>query len=159
MESNSPTSALVANLTYELQVDVAWLAGIFDGEGCLSMPTNGRGNGYALRFEIYNTDSSLLEKASRIISELHLPHSNKEALKSKFNSFSKKAGNRITMTQRENCIVLLEYLLPHLTGKKQVALAMVDLFKNRKKGESWTEKDLLKANAIRKKFMPRSYKI
>lgn len=159
MESNSPTSALAANLDFELALDVAWLAGVFDGEGCLSIPANGRGVGYAIRFEIYNTDHCLLDKVSNVIARLELPHSNRLMLKSKFNSLSKKTGNRITMTQRENCVVLLEYLLPHLTSKRQLALSIVDLFKSRNRGSLWTASDLDNVRSIKRKFMPRSRKI
>lgn len=159
MESNLPKSALAANLGIELALDVAWLAGIFDGEGCLSMPANGRGVGYALRFEIFNTDNCLLDKVSNVIANLNLPHSNKNMLASKFNKLSNKPGNRVTMTQRENCVVLLEYLLPHLTSKKELSEAMIVLFKNRQRGSTWTANDLALATSIKRKFMPRSRKI
>jgi len=49
--------------------DLGWLAGFFDGEGCITTTTKSHSQ---LELKIYNTDKALLEKAQLILDGLEI---------------------------------------------------------------------------------------
>jgi hypothetical protein len=157
MEGISPTSAPMATLGHELQLDAAWLSGVFDGEGSLSLRKNPRGIGYSIRLEIFNTDASLLSKASRVITALGVKNSSGATLKIKHNKLAKKAGNRVCVTQNESCVKLLSHMSHHLTAKSDFAKFIVAFYGPRMHGASWSAEDAKVIQQARRKFMPRSH--
>ena len=56
------------------KVDLAWSAGIFDGEGCVVLATRkyAHRTGYALRLTVANTDVRMLKRLKQIFKVGHL---------------------------------------------------------------------------------------
>lgn len=151
-DGNAPKSAR-ATLSFERQLDVAWLAGILDGEGCITMPKNGRGIGYAVRVEFFNTCRPMLDKVSRTLRAIGVEHSVYSALKAKTNQLAKKPVYRVVMTRREEIVRCLEHLIPHLTEKRAFAELVVRVFSGRARGSGWSAEDAKEVQQARRKFM------
>lgn len=157
VDSNEPTSALMT--VTELQLGVAWLAGILDGEGSIAMPNNGKGIGIAVRVDIFNTSTVLLNKVSAVIDAMGLEHSRYEKLASKTNALSRKPVYRVCLSGRENVVKFLIELMPHLTEKRTAAAAVVNVFSGRTLGSKWTPDEATKAKAVRATLRQRPYDI
>lgn len=55
-------------MTYWTREDLAWVAGIYEGEGCLSLRDNGyKGNNKYVTMRICMTDKDILDRVARII--------------------------------------------------------------------------------------------
>src|SRR3990172_1603803 len=99
-------------------IELGWLAGIIDGEGCLSLHDRSgkrRGTGMTPLVSICNTDLAIIERISQIlakmeignfVSKLYVAHKNKNPYKVVSVQGLKRVGK------------LLTFVIPVLTGQK-----------------------------------------
>jgi hypothetical protein len=126
----------------------AYFAGLFDGEGCISInKTSGPKNkpykryGFQLRVSVTNTNIDILNA-------LQEKYGGKVYIRKKKNA--RDYGNWITVSNQ--CLEPLKSWLPYLIIKKNQALVALDFQsdrKNYKTDEEW-EKDFLAYENIRK---------
>ena len=107
------------------ELDAAWLAGIMDGEGCISTTyANGNKskNHYRCRVEVRNTNPFMIQRITQIMADkgiqffLHF-------LKKKE---SYKEGLVFVVTGYKAIQSLLQMILPHLTAKYDEAKLMAE---------------------------------
>jgi hypothetical protein len=106
------------------EVDLAWAAGILDGEGALSVSlkeTKGR-NYLCPKVRVYNTDVRMIQKLSRIYSDLGVVYF--YSLNSKTKSHYKDQLG-ICVTTQGSCLKLLEAVKPYLANKLDFAEEMI----------------------------------
>jgi hypothetical protein len=120
-------------------ISTEYVAGFFDGEGCVNISTDRYGKPY-LRILVVNTDVSVLEK------------------------FKEKWGGDISHNKRQKenwkrsftwrlshykAIEFLAELEPHLIVKKKQANLAISFYETKPgKGTKWSDEMLQKANAI-----------
>ena len=122
------------------ETDIAWLAGIYDGEGWFSLkPKRANMNfpegGINLSIGIVNTDSNIINKVDWILSELDIPHYIREKSQTK----NWKTRYDVEIKKFSSAKMVLERVLPYLvakTGQANLLLRFVnrrlDLPKNSK---------------------------
>lgn len=124
---------------------LSWLAGIIDGEGCITIETDRKGF-FRTIITVTNNNPYLIQEVSKIYSELNL----------RFFYLLKKRSNpkhKETLVIRVfglgSCRKLLESIYPFLVGKKELAKLMLEyiaLRKNRMKEKGshnpYSEKEL-----------------
>lgn len=112
--------------------DVAWLAGIVDGEGHIGLSYNNQKRGImTCRFDvqIVNTDYELIDKVVSIVRKMGInPH-----IRERVHKKSSWATNKIvTISRLPNIEKFLDALLEYLTGvKKEKAKLMLALLRSR----------------------------
>lgn len=118
------------------EVDLAWLAGILDGEGCLELTmkdaSNKNGKKYLMpKIRLYNTDIRMVKKASEIYQEHNLVFF--YTLGNNGKQLSKLTGKK-WKTQIGVCIAsqgttkkLLELVEDYLVNKRKLARYMIDM--------------------------------
>jgi hypothetical protein len=102
------------------ETDIAWLAGIIDGEGCFSVknPVR-RGTGrtcHQVWLVLCNTSRAMVERAVDIIEDLGCK---RPAIRRVWKG--KKATRYqfwVNIAQKDDLLVITEALLPHLTAKR-----------------------------------------
>lgn len=107
------------------KTDLAWLAGIIDGEGCIWICRHYvKTRGY-LRFipfvQITNTNFQIIEKSKKILDALGISYYNQS-----FKYSGEKEKWDIKIGKRDQVKKILESLLPHLVGKKDQGVVMLD---------------------------------
>lgn len=116
--------------------DIAWLAGILDGEGTFGTTTGGNGAKCCTpKMQIGNTSLLLIEKACNIIREVSGGY---EAYRSARQTQCKSGSIIHTMeiSRREVLDQMLQLLLPHLTAKKAQAEEIIAFIASRNKKPS-----------------------
>jgi len=141
------------------EIDVAWFAGIFDGEGSLSIPRHVKGDGFALRLEIFSSSPELLDKAMCVCEYLGVPTNDYHWEKPKKNALGNKPVKRLAVTGVANVLAVLEAILPHLTEKREFAAEAIRAFGGRVYRSPWTASQISAVKSVRQTFMPRSHKI
>jgi hypothetical protein len=128
------------------EADWAWLAGIYDGEGCLSVELKMAGNGkmYVLvKVRVINTDVRMIQKCARIykrenvvfyynINKRRKPHY--------------KDQMAILVTSQGSCLKVLQGTLPHLANKQPMAealIALIEFVKSFPKGGNTSSYDYI----------------
>ena len=111
------------------EVDIAWLAGIIDGEGSitcdLQMIETGRSY-LDCKVRVYNTDVRMIQKIARIYSEMNVVF---------FYNLNKKVKEHyknqmgICVTSQGSCRKVLEAVLPYLANKQDVAKLMIEVIR------------------------------
>ena len=120
-------------------VDLAWLAGIVDGEGSILITKNGhkgnyKGHNMVVQFHITNTCGNIINKSQEIINSLGI---NCRVYARDYQGANKwKVCFRIDISRFKQLKVLLEALLPYLVskdGQAKLVLRFIDrrLTKNR----------------------------
>lgn len=103
----------------ERDLDLAWLAGIVDGEGCLMFTKStfhGRKNpGYSALLKIGMYHEETMNRVGRITETKVRPHPNYD-----------KTVWEVSVQGSERLAKLLNELLPHLTTKRQEALYLLE---------------------------------
>ena len=105
--------------------DIAWLAGLVDGEGCISLykrTVHGRPYGWDYFFTISNADEAIIREAARVIRFL----SEYEP----YIRYDKARGNRrpcyaVVLSRRSQMRDVLTALLPYLRGNKREQAALL----------------------------------
>jgi len=99
------------------EYDVAWLAGIYDGEGWFSLKhkhTNRDGwSGVNLSIGIVNTDSAIINRVDWLLDGIEVPHVIREKVHDKW-----KTRYDIEVKKFSHAKVLISRLLPYLIGKR-----------------------------------------
>ena len=112
-------------------VELAYLAGIIDGEGCISVTISHRHSGYGkfrIQVSISNTNLKLIEKCKQIVG---------------FGSIGKRTGSHIgkrtvyklELSKYKKLYELLPKLIPFLIDKKRKAELTFELIKEKMKHE------------------------
>jgi len=110
-------------------LDVAWLAGIFDGEGCLAAQwVNGTQEHVALHWRVGNTDSDLLDKVQRIV----LSVAGRKYPISLHDDSGVHFCYRIDVTNQRGVELLCQATLPYLTSKREQAEAVIRFCESRR---------------------------
>lgn len=117
----------------------AWLAGIIDGEGTITITRQRRydykSHPYSYRPEIHvtNTSNSMLLEVSEIIKKV----TGKKVWIYQTDNREKRPVYRARLQDRNSCLILAKTLLPHLISKKSQALLLIDfLTGNKEKSET-----------------------
>jgi len=125
--------------------DLAWLAGIVDGEGTIGIHrTNVKSQKHPYlrpHIQIANTDLRILEKA-RVILTAITGRLHNTVVTNKGGNGQKK-GYRIAANTQSAAVLLLPLLIPHLAGKREQAELVLD-FSTRRcsrtgRGAKWYE--------------------
>ena len=106
------------------QVEIAWLAGIFDGEGCAVFSINSSRNQPYVGCHITNSNMELLLKCKSIIERI-LGHSIKLYPKKVYDTSKVKSILKVfTLDIRKQADILSVYklIVPFLTAKKEKVL-------------------------------------
>ena len=107
------------------EVELAWLAGIYDGEGALSldlkMASNGK-NYLTPKVRVYNTDVRMIQKVSQIYKDLGVVFFYNVNLK-RAAHYKNQIG--ICVTSQGSCLKVLEAVEPYLANKRDHARAMI----------------------------------
>jgi len=106
-------------------VELGWLAGIIDGEGCISAYFN-KGK---VRFDVtIETVSPKMEKQIRKIYNKHdIWHSEGVA----YHKNSIRPSLRVRVSKKHGVIKLLSLLLPYLVNKKREAKALIEWYETK----------------------------
>jgi len=99
-------------------LDVAWLAGIIDGEGCFSVAFGGkRRRGVSPKFYVGNNSMTLMLKAQRIVEEI----TGRAYLIRARDQRTNPIVFTMEVARQGSLIAVIEEILPHLTVKKTQA--------------------------------------
>lgn len=137
--------------------DIAWLAGIVDGEGCFAVRHNVRGIGYSPAFFIDNSSKSMIDKAAKIIRAMNVePTTTHASRPGSRNKLSRIPMHRLYVNK--GMYRILELIVPYLaTEKRAFAKALLRLHRMRSEPRAkWTARHVACAVSIRQRFMPRS---
>jgi len=128
--------------TTSREVDLAWLAGIIDGEGALGVDLKIADNDkpYLMaKVRVYNTDVRMIQKIARVYVELGVVF---------FYNMNRKRSSQwknqlgICVTSQGSCLKVLEAVAPHLSNKQEMAKVMADIIRYVKScpkgGNSWS---------------------
>lgn len=114
------------------EVELAWLAGILDGEGCLELNMKKAKNGKRYlnpKIRIYNTDIRMIEKVSRIYKSLNLVFfytlGNNGKHRSPLTGKRWKTQIGICIASQGTTRKLLEIVMPYLVNKKSMAQIII----------------------------------
>lgn len=111
------------NNQQERQQDLAWLAGLWEGEGCFSLFSAGGGRIYA-GASLPNTDFVLIEAIHAALRRCeigHYIHTRKLSVKNP----KHKDNKTIYVCGQRRAAKLIDSLLPYMRGKKQEVARVV----------------------------------
>ena len=103
---------------------LAWLAGLIDGEGCLSVrhvmkqPHKAHRNSLELRLEITSVSTKMIDTTCQILAEMDISVYRD---KPRFRPKSTRPAIKIRIQQKYHLHILLRALLPYLVVKKPEA--------------------------------------
>ncbi|MEW6385915.1 MAG: LAGLIDADG family homing endonuclease [Thermodesulfobacteriota bacterium] len=110
--------------------DAAWLAGIIDGEGCISVSHNRNHNGdvahYRPRFEIRNTNPYLMRRITEILTTWKVKYF---LIYIKPREVQYRESLAMAITNYRGIMRILSKTMPYLTAKKEEAQAMMKFIK------------------------------
>jgi hypothetical protein len=109
------------------EADLAWLAGILDGEGALSVALNMRDKKRLYldaKVRVYNTDVRMIQKIARIYTELNVVFFYNLNKKRKAH-YKNQLG--ICIGSQGSCLKILEAVKLYLANKQEIAQAMIDV--------------------------------
>lgn len=107
--------------------DLAWLAGIIDGEGCISVDVREAQNGkfyISPKVRVINTDVRMIAKVSCVYHALNVVYYYNINRKVKPHYKDQLA---IIVSSQGSCLKVLEALLPDLANKQAIAGTMIAL--------------------------------
>lgn len=112
----------VRSISREELADIAWLAGIIDGEGHIRLGRNKARRGYHARICINNTDPRMIKRISEIWGRWNVKY---------YYHLAKQGGNRRERLSIETIGYrgvhrVLTYILPYLTAKQEQAACLLD---------------------------------
>lgn len=115
-----------------IQLKLAWLAGIMDGEGTLGIHKHARKNGnksvYAVAFSVGNTDKKMIDQVSSILKCVGV-QACPSVYQIKLKSW--KPMYFIQIGKRSEIVKILDKLLPFLVTKKERASLVLEWCKSR----------------------------
>lgn len=107
-------------------VELGYLAGIMDGEGCIAIQQQklaGGRTGYGVNVKFTNTDTNIIEKIQSII--LKLGVNPLIRIRGNEDNPNWKPWFEVYLTKSQNIQVVLNAILPYLTGKRARAILML----------------------------------
>ena len=111
------------------EVDLAWLAGIIDGEGNLNLMLKMASNGkpyMQVKVRVANTDVRMIQKIARIYVEMGIVFFYDINFKKKA---TWKNQLNITVSSQGSCRKVLEAILPYLANKQEAAASFLEVIK------------------------------
>lgn len=130
------------------EVDLAWLAGIVDGEGNIMISDKIASNGkryFMPKVRISNTDIRMIKKISEIYTELNIVFFYTINKRKRYNDRWKDQLH-IEVASQGSVKKLLRAVLDYLVNKRDMAriiLQMIDFVQSQRKGGRLTSKDKL----------------
>lgn len=113
---NNTRSQSVGKTLEVSHIDIGWLAGILDGEGCIELHKHL--NRLIPRVSIVNTDFAIVERYVNVLHSLnigcHVEHT--QSRKYNVNAQDRKM---VVTSGFKRCRALIEFVEPHLTGSKR----------------------------------------
>lgn len=107
------------------ELELAYLAGFFDGEGCIGIYQNGNTKGYFLSVQITQNDSAT---SRPMLEQLRDLWGGSISGRTHQSTGNRRLGYTLT---GDRAAVLLDALLPYLVGKREQALVAVAWQRNR----------------------------
>ena len=121
--------------------ELAWFAGIVDGESCIGIYRTA--GGLATKFTITNTSESLLKKAKEVVNSLGVRCIiSNEPLRDIHHHLQAKT---LQVGKVSSVLTLLEVVYPLLTSKKEQARTMMDFYK---KYPPWSKKPSVEVDEV-----------
>jgi hypothetical protein len=99
---------------------IAWLAGIWDGEGTISVRRNKKINQFSPRVSMVNTSPDIINYVDQLLTQLDIPHYIREKGEGGFDGSSKQCWI-ISMDTLSSASRFLETVGPYLVGKYERA--------------------------------------
>lgn len=144
------------NMTQE--TDLAWLAGIIDGEGSVQITkckrnykTGSSWFVYTFRIHIYNTDNLIIKKASEILQNNSISFRIYIKKDFKITQWNKKTYYYIQIQRKQDLKNILEKIIPYLIKYEKKAKLLFELMNRRmnKKREHYNQEEIFLINQIR----------
>lgn len=118
--------------TIRREVDIAWLAGLIEGEGCIISrlydASERQHRQLFVRVTITNNDARIIRKATEIFSALGIGYFYQLHMRRKQNH---NTGIVVTVSGKGRVKKLLDAIMPHLSGKLEQAQAMKSIIERR----------------------------
>jgi len=132
-------------MTRPTEVELAWLAGIVDGEGTVGISrTNNKTQAHPYlrpHFQVVNTDMRIIDKTAQIIRDI--VGKRVSVVVSNKGGKGCKRGYRIKVSTQWELLLLLPTLMPHLVAKREQAELAIEFCKRRhirtERGAYWYE--------------------
>jgi hypothetical protein len=101
--------------------DVAWLAGIIDGEGNIGFETRSKvGSNITCRLVVTNTDVAIINNVKRIYSEIGIiNYCNKRKRNQRKDGYVRRVCYDLQVHRLRELKVILEIIIPYLVGQKK----------------------------------------
>lgn len=121
------------------ETDKAWLAGIIDGEGCISLFR--RSTYYVPSVKIANTNEKLINRCKEILEEVgieyYIRYSDRGERK------NAKPAWELVLESRPRVVAVLELILPYLVSKDEQAKLVLDWCSKSKRKSTETQEHYL----------------
>lgn len=98
------------------ELEVAWLAGIWDGEGTISVRRNVKINQFSPRVSMVNTNAKIIQQVDSILDKMGIGHYLREKGQGGF-AGSKRQCWIISIETLQGCRMFLEQVGKYLVGK------------------------------------------
>jgi len=132
------------------QTDLAWLAGIIDGEGSIALTHGGNGTSPVLRLMIYNSDEAILFKCRAILDDAGI------SFYEWWDRRAPRAGASLSISTR-GVLALTPRIRPFMVRQIDRLDAATAFFAGRYAGERqrvlWTDADRVAWSELRSEFI------
>jgi hypothetical protein len=112
----------------DLRFKLVWLAGIIDGEGCLTISRLKKQDFYSTALSIHNTNLNLIKEVMFVLNSIKIPFTSSETPPQKL---SKLLQYSIYIRNREDLLKFLNLIIPYLIGKKDQAEILKQFIESR----------------------------
>lgn len=120
-------------------IKLAWLAGIWDGEGTISIYYAKQNNAYVARLTLSNTSDEMINEIAKIFDSLDIKGHIWKATKQR--KASHKLEYHMTVNKLENVLRGTKAMLPYLIVKKAQAELIIRFIESRMKYKPALERD------------------
>lgn len=124
-----------------VDTDIAWLAGIVDGEGSVQLMNCKDGQHLKPRLSVVNCDISIINRCRLIAMDVLNDRTFSVYVNKRYGEFNKRTTFHISIDDGQLILKMLIQLLPYLTGKKRQAELIVEFLSDRIKGSRYTNND------------------
>jgi len=116
----------------DIQIKLAWLAGIIEGEGCFSINQAGKDRNYFVYcISITNTDSVLLNQCSEILKEINVDN---RVVRRNIQIENRRTRYDLKVEGIDKLILTINAIMPYIFGQKKAqAELMLNFLLRRKK--------------------------
>lgn len=113
-------------------IELAYLAGVWDGEGSIQLARNGSADKYQARIKMTNTGTLLIQRVVEILDRMGVP-SFVNVSNPKGNNGNNKTAYNVVISSRDAMIRFCEVVSPYLVDKKPHAFLMLRYLESRKR--------------------------